>query len=189
MTLKGVGTMFCESCGGNCVKIVEDGFIRQQCSSCNKVYYKNPYPCVSVIIVNPEGEILLGKRKEGTFRQGLWCLPCGYIEYNETYVDAAIREVKEEAGIDVVPDGIINVVYNELSNGVNSIVVVLVAYYQGSEEACPGDDISEIKWVSISEKFTDLAFKSDDYIISKYISEFMNNTSKLLDLYGASFKD
>ncbi len=42
--LKGVSTMFCESCGGNCVKIVEDGFIRQQCSSCNKVYYKNPYP-------------------------------------------------------------------------------------------------------------------------------------------------
>jgi ADP-ribose pyrophosphatase YjhB (NUDIX family) len=35
---------------------------------------------------------------------GKWCLPCGYLEYDETMDEAVIREVKEETGVTLNPD-------------------------------------------------------------------------------------
>lgn len=45
------------------------------------------------VVFNPEGKILL------IFRRGLWDLPKGKIEPNETIMQAALREVQEETGI------------------------------------------------------------------------------------------
>lgn len=35
---------------------------------------------------------------------GSWCLPCGYLDYNETTKEAACRELKEETGLILSPD-------------------------------------------------------------------------------------
>jgi 8-oxo-dGTP pyrophosphatase MutT (NUDIX family) len=35
---------------------------------------------------------------------GAWCLPCGYLDFDETCKEAVSREVKEETGIDISPD-------------------------------------------------------------------------------------
>lgn len=44
--------------------------------------------------------VLLGKRGKGTPDfQGYWCLPCGYLDWDETLCDAMIREVWEETGL------------------------------------------------------------------------------------------
>ncbi len=121
---------------------------------------KNPYPCIAVLIANDRGEILLGKRGKDSIYPGRWCLPCGYIEYDETYLEAAVREVQEEAGITVMPDGIINVVSNHFPNGVHSLVVVLLGHYSGDDVLTPGDDIVDAGWFSIEDmtKLPPLAF-------------------------------
>ncbi len=95
-------------------------------------------------------------------------MPCGYIEYGETYVDAAIREVKEEVGITVTLDGIINVVSNCFEIGVSSLVIVLLAKYHGSEKPVPGDDITETDWFDLDGTLPCLAFEADEFIIAKY---------------------
>lgn len=51
----------------------------------------------AVIIVNEQKEVLLQKRSDN----GLWGLPGGLLELNETIADAAIREVKEETNLDI----------------------------------------------------------------------------------------
>ena len=48
-------------------------------------------------IFNERGELLLMERADGTG----WCLPCGWVEPNERPTDAAVREVKEETGLEV----------------------------------------------------------------------------------------
>ena len=48
-------------------------------------------------IFNERGEILLMERADGSG----WCLPCGFVEPNETPVDGIIREVREETGLEI----------------------------------------------------------------------------------------
>lgn len=57
--------------------------------------HRNPIPTVDVII-KLEGGIVLIKRKNPP--PG-WALPGGFIEYNESAEDAALREAQEETGL------------------------------------------------------------------------------------------
>jgi ADP-ribose pyrophosphatase YjhB (NUDIX family) len=74
-------------------------------------------PSASTIVVK-EGKILLQRRSN----TGLWALPGGTMEIGETIGEAAIRETKEEAGLDVEPEYIVGIYTNPrhvvaLSNG------------------------------------------------------------------------
>jgi len=60
--------------------------------------YKNPIPTVDIIIKIDNESILLIKRKK--FPYG-WAIPGGYVDNNESLENAAIREAKEETGLDV----------------------------------------------------------------------------------------
>lgn len=180
--------MFCINCGTMCEDYMDGEVPRLRCPSCGYISYKNPYPCVSIIIVNKQGEVALGKRHKDSFCPGKWCLPCGYIEYDETYLAAGIREAKEEVGIDIEPKGIINVVSNQFDNGLSSLVVVLLAYYNGDDELIPGDDITEAAWFDIHSSLPPLAFSADEFVIRKY-RDSMDKTGEvsLITLEGSSF--
>ena len=69
--------------------------------------YRSPVPGVAVILLDG-AKIALVKRM-GSEK---WSIPCGCIEYGESFVNAAVREVKEEIGIDSEPSKIINVASN-----------------------------------------------------------------------------
>jgi 8-oxo-dGTP diphosphatase len=57
-----------------------------------------PTTRISVVIIE-DGKILLVKHRKGS-RQ-YWVLPGGRLEYGETFIDCAVREMKEETGLDV----------------------------------------------------------------------------------------
>lgn len=56
-------------------------------------------PAASAIITDPEGNILLQRRRDNDF----WALPGGTMEIGESISATVIREVKEETGLDVQP--------------------------------------------------------------------------------------
>lgn len=58
-----------------------------------------PTTRISVVVLNRDGEILLVRHKKGN--QRYWVLPGGRLEYGETFEECAMREVKEETGLEV----------------------------------------------------------------------------------------
>ncbi|MBS1990254.1 MAG: NUDIX hydrolase [Cyanobacteria bacterium SZAS LIN-3] len=61
-----------------------------------------PTTRVSVIVVSPDKKILLVRHRKGN-RQ-YWVLPGGRLEYGETFHECAVREMREETGLDVEVD-------------------------------------------------------------------------------------
>ncbi len=64
-----------------------------------EVLDKMPIPCVDVVIKNKKGEILLIKRLNEP-EKGIWWVPGGRINKNESIKKAALRKAKEEVGLD-----------------------------------------------------------------------------------------
>ena len=59
--------------------------------------FKNPFPTVDIII-EVDGGIVLIERKNPPHG---WAIPGGFVDYGETVEAAAVREAKEETGLDV----------------------------------------------------------------------------------------
>ena len=69
---------------------------------------KYPKLAVDVLIADEKKGILLIKRRTDPFK-GRYALPGGMVEYGEPVEKAAVREVKEETGLDVELEGILGV--------------------------------------------------------------------------------
>lgn len=56
-----------------------------------------------IMIHSDEFYVLLGKRGEALPNEvGKWCMPCGFLDWDETCEDAVIREIWEETGLNIV---------------------------------------------------------------------------------------
>ena len=88
---------FCQSCGcGVSQRIPEgDSFPRAVCDTCGLIHYQNPKMVVGCLATY-EDRILMCKRAIEP-RYGLWTLPAGFMENNETVAEGAAREAMEEA--------------------------------------------------------------------------------------------
>jgi len=104
----------------------------------------------SAVLVVSDGKFLLGERNKENYN-GYWVIPGGGVKFGETIQDAAIREIKEETGLDVEitefigPKEIINVPGNY-----HSIVFFHLAKPIGLDINAR-DDISKAKFFSVEE--------------------------------------
>jgi ADP-ribose pyrophosphatase YjhB (NUDIX family) len=89
--------LFCMQCGHKVSHKVPAGdhHVRAVCPQCATIHYDNP-KCVVGTIAQFEGKILLCRRDIEPAR-GLWTLPAGFLECNETLAQGAWRETFEEA--------------------------------------------------------------------------------------------
>ena len=133
------------------------------------------YEVIALAIVRREDEVLLGLKDPTKIHslQGKWFFPGGRVNYKESLEQAAIRETKEETGVDIKvvrlldtrtkkdiwPDGRIHhacLVYFECATIGNS------------NNIKAHDDIVEVKWVKTKDlgKFitTDVSPKVREYL-------------------------
>jgi len=88
---------YCSACGEKVSLKIPDGDNRQRyvCLSCDTIHYQNP-KIVTGCIAEWQGKVLMCKRAIEP-RYGLWTLPAGFMENQETNVEGAARETVEEA--------------------------------------------------------------------------------------------
>ena len=81
----------------NFTRIVPEGdtLHRDVCDSCGFINYENPKVVAGSVVRH--GDAILLCRRAIEPRSGLWTLPAGYMELNETVEQAALREAYEEA--------------------------------------------------------------------------------------------
>ena len=88
---------FCSECGSTVTTEVPDGDNRPRhvCTACGIIHYQNPKMVTGCIPVWQD-QVLLCRRAIQP-RRGLWTLPAGFMENNESAQEGAARETLEEA--------------------------------------------------------------------------------------------
>ncbi|GAA4375721.1 NUDIX domain-containing protein [Actinomadura verrucosospora] len=121
-------------------------------------YYDDPnapkanslVPSVNVVVENDKGEILMIRRTDNDN----WALPGGAIDLGESITQAAIRETKEETGIDVEITGLVGIYsdpkhlihYTSNDEVRQEFSILLKGSYVGGEPT-PSDESNEVSWV------------------------------------------
>lgn len=158
---------FCPACGGPIELRPEDGRERETCTACGFVVYRNPLPVAASVVLNDGREVLLVKRAREP-NAGMWCLPMGFAELDEPIRGAALRELREEAGILgevrtlLHADSYKSSVYGDLL-----IVSFEVAKTGGDERA--GDDAEAFGYFPLAD-LPPLAFRSNDRAIAACVA-------------------
>lgn len=165
------GFKYCPLCATELQKGTFDHVERLACPSdkCNYIHYQNPVPAAGAVIVE-DSKILLVKRAHPP-KIGWWCLPAGFMEWDEHPTQTAVREVKEETGLDIKLNGLFEIYSGNDDPRNNAILILYLADVIGGKlEAM--DDALEVKYFSFDEIPDDLAFESHIQTIRDYKKRF-----------------
>lgn len=142
--------------------------------------------CILMIIKNKKPHFLIEKRSKNMDAPGLWCVPSGYLDWNEDAKECLRREVFEETTIDLEDDEFEkSIIYKDNPTvpffvkthpGENRQNVTLnyayaILYNDQIENATKivNDEIDEIKLISLNKlEQYNWAFEHDKRIISAY---------------------
>lgn len=108
-----------------------------------------PVPCVGVVCLKGD-EVLLIRRGRPP-RQGEWSLPGGRIEPGERAVDAGLRELREETGVEARIVGLLDVVDGVFPEaGRHYVLIDYVAEWIAGEPVA-GDDAADARFFPLAE--------------------------------------
>lgn len=130
---------YCSHCGSSTALAYVDGRQRDRCSSCGVVFYRNPTP-VTLTVVEHEKQLLLIRRALRPLKD-YWAPPGGYVECGESLTEAAIREVREETGLGVEIDGLIDV----FSQADVDVIIIAFRAHSVEGQCVAADDASELR--------------------------------------------
>ena len=138
----------------------------------NRSYPTRPFVGVGAAIWR--GDKVLLVRRGTPPRQSEWSLPGGAQHVGETVRDACLREIKEETDLDVEVVGLLDVIdgiFRDEDGKVQhhyTLIDFKARWLSG--EARPGDDVSDVRWVSLAELGDYALWKETERVIRKSAS-------------------
>jgi 8-oxo-dGTP pyrophosphatase MutT (NUDIX family) len=100
-------------------------------------------------------------------------LPKGHIDPGESALQAAIREVREEAGVDVElirELGEVRYWYSRDGRAVPKAVVFYLFRYLGGDPADHDDEVQEARWMALAEARTALSYETEREIVGRALA-------------------
>lgn len=161
---------FCRNCGTAVVyRLPDDGDTRERavCPHCGTIHYENPLNVVGTLPVTDDGRILLCKRNIEP-RRGLWTLPAGFMELNETASQGAQRETDEEAGADIELGRLFSVISVPQVGQVHLFYLARLR----SEKCYPGPETMEARLFAENEiPWEEIAFRTVRVTLERYLAD------------------
>ena len=158
---------FCPVCGGP----LESRLLKQGepprliCATCSYVLYLDPKLAVGTIIADEHNRVVLVKRAiEPGY--GKWVFPGGYVDRGEEVRLAAVREAREETGLDVRLERLINI-YSY--SGRTPVIVVYAATMIGGCLECDDEGLDARFFEPEMIPWDELAFQSTREALREFL--------------------
>jgi ADP-ribose pyrophosphatase YjhB (NUDIX family) len=157
---------FCPECGKATIKAVVAGRERDACPDGHFVQFARTKIGVGALVFRGE-TVLLVQRKSDP--HGIWTLPSGYQEEDETLAAALVREVWEETGLNVYPRGIV-FHRNMIEHGMIDTYSVFLCDVEGKDEPFVNDHESLDTFFAPVDRFDELNMEADSrWFVETYL--------------------
>jgi NAD+ diphosphatase len=162
-------TRFCPSCGASLAEAAIDSPGPEAsgiaCPSCGRIHFPRISPAV-IILISKGPRALVAHNAH--FPKGRFGLIAGFVEAGETLEEAAIRETREEAGIEI--EGL-RYVKSQSWPFPDSLMVAFSARWASGEARPDGVEIEELRWC-LSEELPDIPPKGSvaRYLLDEFSS-------------------
>lgn len=134
---------YCSTCGAASERIPATW--GRKCTGCNGEHFPHIHPC-SIVLVKRGKELLLTRKKE--WIAGRYSLVAGFLDFGESLEECAMREVREETGIEIN-----NVRYVGSQNWPfpAQLMAGFVADYAGGEIVVDHHELEDARWFRIND--------------------------------------
>jgi 8-oxo-dGTP diphosphatase len=170
------GYRFCPRCGSalELRQLKAGDPARLACTSCGFIFYLDPKIAVGTIIRTERDRLVLVRRAiEPGY--GKWVFPGGYVDRGEPLTTAAVREAREESGLEVRLDGLVNV-YSYL--GRTPVIVVYAATSTGGRLEVDEESLESAEVEPAAIPWDDLAFRSTHEALRDYLAGLLHPLPK-----------
>ena len=157
---------FCTSCGSKLVerRSSSSDAVRQSCPTCSITVYDSPYVVVATLPVIDNRVVLV--RRATDPGSGLWSYAGGYLETSETLEAGAVRETREETGLEVVISGLLGV-YSRPGGRTVTVVFEATAEREDWKETSEATEVKSFPAQSIP--WDQLAFWTTTYALEDWV--------------------
>ena len=137
----------------------------RHCHGCRNASYLNPLPVVVILLPIGKGLVVIRRGIEPA--KGTLTLPGGYIDLDETWQQAAARELLEETGISISDK---EISLYDVANGLDDTLVVFgLAKQQPARPIIPFS-ATETQEVALIEEPIELGFPNHTDVVHKFFS-------------------
>ena len=105
--------------------------------------------------------------------ESIWGFPKGHVENNETETQTALREIKEEVGLDVdiIPKFRVSTHFS-LKKGTIDEAVYYCAEAKSLESTCQKEEVEKTEWFNFEEAYNHLTYECDKKVLIKFVEFF-----------------
>ena len=158
---------YCPMCGGaleaRLLKATEPR--RLVCTVCGFVFYVDPKLAVGTIITDDEHRVVLVRRAIDP-GYGKWVFPGGYVDRGEEVHVAAVREAREECGLEIRIERLVNIYsYPERA----PVIVVYAASITGGCLGCDDEGLEARFFEATEIPWDHLAFRSTREALREFL--------------------